>query len=485
MGIKPPKQPCVLGALRYNVLNSHLSNNMLNLYRFELKYLADWLVESYRKPLIIKGARQVGKSTLVTLFAQQQGLELLTIDFEKTPDSASLFASNDPKKIISMLSAKFSIKIIPGRTLLFIDEVQKTPEVLLTLRYFYEEMPELAIICAGSLLDLALTEINFSMPVGRISYLYMGPMSFQAFLLALGHEQLVEFLKDYVLNTDIPIAIHHQLIDLLKIYCIVGGLPESIRSYVENNDFLKTDQVKQTLINAYQDDFAKYATVSQQQRMRQIFNTVPKTLGEKFKPSNISREEKSTVIKEAFEKLVLAKIVLKVCTTDANGLPLGAEENLDFYKAYFLDVGLVCTALDLNYLSFPQNEDITLINSGKIAEQFIAQHLLYARKYYETPALYYWAREHKSASAEIDFIFAHNGKIVPIEVKAGASGTLKSLHYFLREKKLHFGVKFSSLPPKITEEKAKLVTGELCNYKLLSLPLYMVEELPRLLNDYL
>lgn len=455
------------------------------LYRFELKYLSEWLIQPHRKPLIIKGARQVGKSTLVKLFAQQQGLEILTIDFEKTPDNASLFTSNDAKKIINLLGTKFSVKIVPGRTLLFLDEVQKTPNILLSLRYFYEEMPDLAIICAGSLLDLALTEINFSMPVGRISYLYMGPMSFQAFLLALGHEQLVEFLNSYMLDTDMPIAIHNQLIDLLKIYCIVGGLPESIRSYSETNDFLETDQVKQALINAYQEDFAKYSTVSQQQRMREIFSIVPKTLGEKFKASNISREEKSTVIKEALEKLVLAKMIIKVCTTDANGLPLGAEQNLDFYKTYFLDIGLVCTALDLNYLSFPKDQDITLINSGKIAEQFIAQHLLYARKYYETPVLYYWAREQKSSSAEIDFIFAHNGKVIPIEVKAGASGTLKSLHYFLREKNLNFGVKFSTMLPKVNEEKAKLVTGEVCNYKLLSLPLYMVEELPRLLSYYL
>jgi uncharacterized protein len=450
-------------------------HKMIDLYRFELDFLTEWLGQKHRKPLVIKGARQVGKSTLVKLFAERQDLNLLTVDFEKDPDNESLFTSNEPKKIISMLNE---------RTLLFMDEVQKTPNVLLSLRYFYEEMPELPIICAGSLLDLALTQINFSMPVGRISYLYMGPMSFQAFLIALGQHQLLEFLRKYTIDTEMPLAIHKQLNELMNVYCIVGGLPESVRNYAENHDFLETEKVKQALISGYKDDFAKYATSAQQQRMRQIFTAVPKMLGEKFKASNINRDDKSTIIKEALEKLVLAKIIIKVCTTHANGLPLGAEENLDFFKTYFLDIGLVCSALDLSVLNFMPDNNISLINAGKIAEQFIAQHLLYLRKYYETPALYYWAREQKSSAAEIDFLFAHNGKIVPIEVKAGAGGTLKSLHYFLHEKNLNLGVKFSSLQPNISHETVKLTSGGQCNYTLLSLPLYMVEELPRILNEY-
>ncbi len=458
---------------------------MLELHRVELKYLNEWYIKPHRKPLIIRGARQVGKSTLVKLFAEQQDLVLITLDFEKSPENASLFESNDAKKIISMLSAKFAIKIAPRQTILFLDEIQKTPEILLCLRYFYEEMPELTIICAGSLLDLALKKINFSMPVGRISYMFMGPMSFQDFLLALGHEQLVDFLKSYTLEITVPLAIHNQLLDLLKTYFIVGGLPESVRRYAETNELLDTDEVKQLLINAYKDDFAKYATIAEQKHMRQIFSLVPKTLGEKFKASNVNKEYKSTVIKEALEKLVLAKIITKACTTAANGLPLGAEENLDYFKTYFLDVGLVCTALDLNYLSFPKNQDITLINSGKIAEQFIAQHLLYARNYYETPTLYYWVREQKSSSAEIDFIIPHNGIVVPIEVKAGSSGSLKSLHYFLREKSLQLGVRFSEHLPSITAETAILAFGDKCNYKLLSLPLYMVQQLPRILDNFM
>ncbi len=456
---------------------------MTEIYRFALDDMAHWFKQSKRKPLVLRGARQVGKSTLVRMFANQQSLELLSLDFEKIPDLALLFESNEPKKILELLSNKFSRSINPNTTLLFLDEIQKTPQVLLSLRYFYEEMPNLAIVAAGSLLDLALKEINFSMPVGRISNMYLGPLSFKEFLRAMGHEQLMNFLTTYKLQEKINLAIHQQLLDLLKTYFIVGGLPESITSYSENNNIVGSEQAKQELIINYQDDFAKYATKSQQDRMRLIFNTVPKILGEKFGPSKINKEEKSIYVKEALEKLVLAKLITKVCKSDANGLPLGAELHQNFFKTYLLDVGLVATALDLNYFSFPKNEDLTLINSGKIAEQFIAQHLLNLRKSYEAPSLYYWVREQKSSSAEVDFVIAHQGAVIPIEVKAGACGTLKSLHLFLQEKKLPLGVRFSSQLPSITNETINIPRYVAHKYQLLSLPLYLVEEVYRLLSE--
>ncbi len=455
------------------------------LHRFELQYLNDWLNRSNRKPLIIRGARQVGKSTLVQLFAKQQQLDLIVIDFEQIPENASLFNSNDPKTIINLISVRLNKDIDPKHALLFLDEIQKTPQIITCLRYFYEKMPELPVICAGSLLDLALTNINFSIPVGRIEYLYLGPMSFQAFLLAIGKKQLLEFIKNYQLQDELPIAIHQTLIEMLKIYFIVGGLPESVAQYAVNNNFIESQRIKSGLINSYQEDFAKYASVAQQQRMRLVFNKIPQILGEKFKYSNISREDKSTVIKEALNNLVLSRIINKVNHTNANGLPLGAESNEDHFKTYFLDLGLVTSILDLNILNFSSQEDLTIINSGKIAEQFIAQHLLYFHELYEDPKLYYWNREQKGSSAEIDFIVALNGKIIPIEVKAGSSGSLKSLHYFLNEKHLNLGVRFCSQKPSVLQEQRSLSLGGVVKYKLLSLPLYLVEELERFLQKFL
>ena len=219
--------------------------------------------------------------------------------------------------------------------------------------------------------------------------------------------------------------------------------------------------------------------------MRLVFNKIPQILGEKFKYSNISREDKSTVIKEALNNLVLSRIINKVNHTNANGLPLGAESNEDHFKTYFLDLGLVTSILDLNILNFSSQEDLTIINSGKIAEQFIAQHLLYFHELYEDPKLYYWNREQKGSSAEIDFIVALNGKIIPIEVKAGSSGSLKSLHYFLNEKHLNLGVRFCSQKPSVLQEQRSLSLGGVVKYKLLSLPLYLVEELERFLQKFL
>ena len=452
------------------------------LHRFELQYLNSWINRSNRKPLIIRGARQVGKSTLVQLFAKQQQLDLIVIDFEQNPENASLFNSNDPKTIINLIGVKLNKNIVSSQTLLFLDEIQKTPQIIASLRYFYENMPELPIICAGSLLDLILTNVNFSIPVGRIEYLYLGPMSFQAFLLAIGNKQLLDFIKSYQLQDELPIVIHKTLIELLKAYFIVGGLPESVAQYVANHNFIESQRIKSGLINSYQEDFAKYASLAKQQRMRLIFNKVPRILGEKFKYSNINREDKSTVIREALDNLVLSRIINKVNHTNANGLPLGAESNENHFKTYFLDIGLVSSILDLNILNFSTQEDLTLINSGKIAEQFIAQHLLYFHELYEDPKLYYWNREQKGSSAEIDFIIAFDGKIIPIEVKAGTSGSLKSLHYFLKEKKLNLGVRFCNQQPNILQEQRSLSTGDVITYKLLSLPLYLVEELDKFLR---
>lgn len=454
------------------------------LKRSQLNYLKEWFYRPNRKPLIIKGARQVGKSTLVQLFAKQQNLELITINLEQSPQDAALFISNDPKIIINLISVKINKILDLKNTLLFLDEVQKTPQVILSLRYFYECMPELPIICTGSLLDLALININFSMPVGRVEYLYLGVMSFQEFLLALGNNQLLDFIKNYKLTEQFPLALHNKLLELLKIYFIVGGLPESVASYVNNNNFLDPKRILANLVNSYQEDFAKYASLAQQQYMRLVFNKVPKIIGEKFKYSNISKEYKSTVIKSALDNLVLAKIINKINHTNANGVPLGAEINENHFKTYFLDVGLISCILDLNILDFMQYPDLNLVNSGKIAEQFVAQHLLYLREYYEEPKLYYWDKEKKGSSAEIDFVIALNGQIIPIEVKSGSSGTLKSLHYFLKEKKLRLGVKFSSQMPSVLQEQALLSSGEKITYKLVSLPLYLVEESERLLNKY-
>lgn len=455
---------------------------MTTLYRFELDYLSTWFHRADRKPLLIRGARQVGKSTLVRLLAKKESKQLIELDFENNPDLADLFKSQDPKTILSLLSVQLGQNIQPGSVILFLDELQKTPQILATLRYFYEKMPELAVIATGSLLDFSLKNIQFSMPVGRIEYLYLMPMSFEAFLIAVNKSHLVDFLNQYQLSQDIPLSIHIALLNEVKRYFIVGGLPEAVAQYVKTDSFVDVERTKKSLIIGYQDDFSKYATLAEQERMRLIFNKVPRMLGEKFKYSHLDPNQKSTVIKTALDALNVARIIHIAYHTDANGLPLGAEMNEKQFKPYFLDLGLVASALDLSILDFENDLDFTLINAGKMAEQFMAQVLLQFRALYEPPSLYYWLREKKSASAEIDFVIPFHGKVIPIEVKAGTTGTLKSLHYFLSEKKLHMGVRICNQPPSLIHSAVQIHGAEL-SFQLLTLPFYLAGQLHRLLGQ--
>ncbi len=449
------------------------------LHRCELDYLVEWHGRSDRKPLLMRGARQVGKSTLVKLLAQKQGVQCVTLDFEQHPEDAVLFASKVPTTILRLLSAQRNETLVPEHIILFLDEVQNAPEVLQTLRYFYEQMPNLPVIAAGSLLDFTLKDIQFSMPVGRLEYLYVMPLGYEDFLAATQQTQLLVYLKNYTLDQTIPEPIHNQLMRTVKTYCLIGGLPEVVASYQEKEDFREVARLQQGLLQSYQDDFAKYATRAEQARMRTIFNKVPLVLGEKFKYSAIDPHQQSASIKAALEHLVLARIVQPVYHTAANGLPLAAEVNPKHFKTYFLDVGLVSAALNVNLLDLQKAPDLTLVNAGKIAEQFVAQTLLQFRELYESPNLYYWVREEKSSAAELDFVIAMHGKVIPIEVKAGATGSLKSLHYFFKEKNRTLGVRLCGQLPSLLHTKVRIQEEEV-SFTLLSLPFYLAGQLGRL-----
>jgi uncharacterized protein len=453
----------------------------MSILRTELTPLKDWAAQPQRKPIIIRGARQVGKTTLVRLLAETANLDLLTLNFERQPELAELFIQKDPRQILKFLSLQTGHPITAGKSLLFLDEIQGSAGVLLpALRYFYEEMPELHVIATGSLLDFTLNDAQFSMPVGRVEYLFLGPLSFEEFLKALGEESLSAFLNEYQLGDSLPLTIQARFMDLLKQYFIIGGMPEAVDMYINNQDYKTAERVKHAILNTYQDDFSKYSTPSAHNRMRKVFNALPALVGKHIKYSHISRDEKSLVIAQALEKLCLARVAYLVKHSACNGVPLGAQVNDKIFKPLFLDVGLMCTSLGLNLLDISGVAELTLVNAGAIAEQFIGQHLLYLNPSYQEPQLYYWVREKTSSSAEVDYVINMGPRIIPIEVKAGKSGTLRSLHYFLKEKKLNLGVKFNSHLPQITQERNILVDGSHVQYQLLSLPLYFIGQLKRL-----
>lgn len=450
------------------------------MYRFELDYLKQWKTRSSRKPIVIRGARQVGKSFLVRMFAEQEFGTLLEVNFEQNPGLASLFESKVPKTILSQLEARFDVPVTPGRTLLFLDEIQAAPEVLAALRYFYEEIPELHVICAGSLLEFVLEEHSFPVPVGRIEYLHMGPMQFEEFLLALDRERLRQWLCDYTLESTVPDEIHREFLRLLRQYLVVGGLPAAVAVFTENESYRECEQVQQSIIATYRDDFSKYASKVKHRRVEKMFAGIPRLAGRKFMYSQIDREERSRDLSEALRLLCLARVAHQVRHTAANGLPLAAEADDRHFKTLFLDVGLLCRSLGLSVADIEQPDNVLLVNRGALCEQFVGQHLAFARPAYEEPGLHCWMRRERNSGAEVDFVIAVGPTVVPIEVKAGKTGTLKSMHLFVQEKSRDFALRFNTDTPSLCQAKTSLGAGDQKQFRLLSLPLYLVGQTRRL-----
>lgn len=452
--------------------------------RDALDYLIEWNSRKNRKPVIIRGARQVGKSFLVRMFAEQASYELVEINFEFSPELSDLFKSNDPKTILPLLELKMNRKIIPEKIVLFLDEIQAAPSVLASLRYFYEIMPQLHVIAAGSLLEFVLDDHSFSMPVGRIEYLHLGPMTFEEFLVASKHNNLYEFLMTYSMQTDLPDIIHRELLDHLRKYLVIGGMPEVIKTYHETGSLRNCEMVKQSVLSTYRDDFSKYGKRVNHQRLQKVFNVIPAMVGNKLKYVNISREDKPGSIESALHMLELARVIYRVCHSSANGIPLGAQVNRRQSKPLFLDIGLQCRALGLNLLDFEKPDSIMMINAGAICEQFIGQHLLYSNEFFIEPELNYWVREKIQSAAEVDYVIAHGQRVIPVEVKAGKTGTLKSLQVFLQEKKIDLALRFNTDMPSVTHAHTT-VPGKSQQFTLLSLPLYMVGQIKRLIKSEL
>lgn len=448
--------------------------------RQQLSLLTRWLRNYHRKPLIIRGARQVGKSTLVQLFAEQHRMTLLTTNLERYPALANTFASNDPEKILQQIEALPRMPAVDAQALLFLDELQAVPEAIPALRYFYEDRPQLPVVCAGSLLEFVLAAHQFSMPVGRVQYLHMGPMTFSEFLLALGEDKLYQVVTEYQPGDEIGEVAHQRLLQLLRSYYFVGGMPEAVAAFAETRSYQAVSEVHNSIIETYRDDFPKYGKNRDQNRMLDVFNFAARNVGVKVKYSNISREDQSAILKKDLELLCMARVISKVVHSHCSGLPLQASLEEKVYKLLFLDVGLMNAICGLNWRTLSQFDDLKLVNEGAIAEQFVGQHLQALLAESPNRELTYWLREGRSANAELDFVVALEGQIIPVEVKAGASGSIKSLHQFMAEKQAPFAVRFDAGLPAVSTVNAVVNSDNQrkdVSYKLVSLPLYLVERL--------
>jgi len=445
-------------------------------------FLVDWLNSSTRKPLIIRGARQTGKTWLIRDLATSTSKQLIELNFEKRPDLESLFASNEPNEIIINITASLGKTIEPSNSILFLDEIQAAPSLLAKLRWFAEDMPELPVVAAGSLLDFALAEQEFSMPVGRIGYTFLEPLSFEEFLDALRHHELRKFLRSYQLNKDIPSAIHTQLSSIVKEYLIVGGMPAAVSSWSSQNNLEALSQIHFDLLATYRDDFAKYRGRLSAERLEDLLASVPRQLGKKFTYSHANSEVNTPPLKQALSLLNKARVCHQTFATSANGLPLNAEVKDKFFKVILLDCGLASAELGLSLHQLKSIPELALVNSGGIAEQLVGQQLRTLFPPFASPSLNYWQRTDPGTNAEVDYVIQHGSEIVPIEVKAGSTGSLKSLHQFMQRKGRSLAVRINSDHPSITPIRVKTSEGSPVEYTLLSLPFYLIGQLHRLIE---
>ncbi len=444
--------------------------------------LQAWSRRSPHLPLILRGARQVGKSHLVRELAKLENLELIELNFERDPDLIELFHTNDAKATWRSVVAWSRRTSVADRSLLFLDEAQAAPSLLSKLRWFAEEMPELRIITAGSLLDFVLTDHKFSMPVGRVTFMHLEPMSFPEFVEAVDSIALRQIIDDYRVGQAIPGPLHTQLMRLFREYLIVGGMPGVVERYRVTRSLEEASSRQQDLLAAYRDDFGKYSSPSHHPRLQKVLRTVPRQVGRKFKYSNVDREERSASLRQALELLGMARICHRVFSTDATGLPLGADLDERTFKVIFLDVGLVSASLGLAWHSVESAPELVLTNEGALAEQVVGQALRLLLPPNQEPQLYYWVRDERGAESEVDYVVQLGGEILPIEVKACKSGTLKSLHLLMSLRGLPRAVRFNSEPPSVADLDLLVRDGRKAKYQLVSLPLYLAGNLRTVLG---
>ena len=417
--------------------------------------LTQWKDGRHRKPLILRGARQVGKTWSLRRFGEQCFDSVVLVDLERNSDWHHIFDKNlQSRRICGELEIVTGRKIVPGKTLLFFDEIQACPRAVTALRYFYEEMPDLHVVAAGSLLEFTLKDI--SIPVGRVKFLHMHPLCFAEYLQGIGREDAAAIILNQ--PSCLSDTIHNFLCDHLRNYFFIGGMPECVTAYAESGSFQESFEVQAGICDTYRMDFAKYTPRTDRYCLDAVFTAASRSVGKQIKYAGLAEGYTNPTLKKAFELLRFANLIKKIPSTDPSGLPLGAGVSGKVFKALILDVGLMRyltkMPVDVEY----SKSNLLTMYQGALAEQFVGQEMLLS----QNQDLYYWARRAKSSSAEVDYLAVCKGGIYPVEVKSGAAGRLKSLHLFLK-KYLHspYGIVFSDRP-----------YAELPEHKLKFIPLY-------------
>ncbi|MEO6097746.1 MAG: DUF4143 domain-containing protein [Fibrobacteria bacterium] len=410
--------------------------------------------------------------------------ELIEINFERNPEYRKYFAANDPRKVMDDLSLLLGREVQPHRTLLLLDEIQAAGEVLAKLRWFAEELPELPVIAAGSLLEFTLTHHEFSMPVGRVTFRHMEPIGFPEYLLANGQEKLLKIIGAWRSGETLSRAVHEHAWRWFERFSMVGGMPEVAAADAGGAAPSKCRDMQRDLMAAFRADFPKYAGRLQADVLDTVLRAVAGSIGRKFVYAQADACLKQHHAKRALELLTAARICSLVRYSAGNALPLGAETKDTFRKGVLLDVGLLHALLNTPAAAaFPAWESLPSDFRGRIAEQMAAQQLrLLNASGAEEPGLHYWQRE-GGRPGEIDFLAGIGDRIIPIELKSGAAGSMKSLHQFMHEKGLALAVRCDANPPSDMHVDFATTQGHPTKYRLLSLPLYLLWNLPTLLAE--
>lgn len=405
--------------------------------------LRKWRADPQHKVLLVRGARQVGKTYSIRILARLFD-NLLEINFEEHEEVKAFFDGPlSPEGIIEKLTAYFGVQVIQGKTLLFFDEVQACPNCLRSLRFFYEKMPGLHVAAAGSLLEFAISEIP-SFGVGRISSLFMYPLSFFEFLQAIGMEQLATAIAQSSPQNPVEAVLHRKILDHLRVYCAIGGMPVVVEHYRVSRDIRKCQQALDEIILGLRDDFSKYRKRISPQRLNEVFESTALQAGCKFKYTKVNPDGAHHELKKSLELLVQAGLVYRVFHTDARGVPLGAQVNPKRFKLLLFDIGIYQRLVHLDLPAYLISSDTALINKGPVAELFCGLEWAANGPAHRPSQLFYWHREARNSNAEVDYVIERDNAIIPVEIKAGARGAMQSMHLFLAERHLRRGIRVSN-----------------------------------------
>ncbi len=436
------------------------------MYRIAIEKLREWKTKKNRLPLILMGARQVGKTWLMKEFGKEEFEDVCYINFENAGAVADIFTGAiQPRRIIELLGAYHGKKIHPDKTLLIFDEVQEVPRALTSLKYFAEEAPEYAICCAGSLLGVTLHE-GTSFPVGKVDFLTLNPMSFLEFLFAEQEKGLVDWTKEHY-DEPMPEIFGEKYIELLKKYIWIGGMPSAVAVWLNTRDFSEVRGQHNRLLLSYENDFSKHAPSNVIPKIHYVWNSIPSQLARENKKFVYGLAKEGARAREYEDALLWLKdsgMIRKVGRVNGGRLPLKAYEDLKAFKIYLLDVGLLCALCEIDASAILDSESIFKEYMGTLTEQFVLQEL---QAIEIAPTIYYWS---EGATSEVDYIFSYQNKIIPVEAKAGLVVHAQSLKLFCNKYQPKIAIRTSL-------KQFRMEAG------LLNLPLYEMWNLDEILTQ--